>query len=201
MPRVVDHQQRRREIAAAVWKLAASKGLESVTMRQVAATAGVSLRQVQYYFGNRDQLLLQSLRLLNERSTESARARIEPAADSMGPKELARAILLESMPLDAQRREQLLVHIAYFVRALSDDALAAALRTPDGVDAGELELLLAGLIDEGAASGPLPAGAALKEAEMLLALAFSIGADTLAGLRTIEQALATLDHQLDRLFG
>lgn len=200
MPRVVDHQQRRHQIAAAVWQLAAGNGLESVTMRQVAAAAGVSLRQVQYYFGTRDQLLLQSLRLLNQRGAEAAKARIEPVAESLSPKQLARAILLESMPLDAARREQALVHIAYFVRALSDAALSEALRTQDGMDAGELELLLAGLIEQDA-QRPLGEGAARHEAEMLLALAFSGGADALAGLRSIEQALATLDYQLDRLFG
>lgn len=200
MPRTVDHDQRRRQIAAAVWHLAAGNGLESVTMRRVAAAAGVSLRQVQYYFGTRDQLLLQSLRLLNQRGSEAAKARIEPVAESLSPKQLARAILLESMPLDATRKQQALVHIAYFVRALSDTELSQALRTQDGKDSGELELLLAGLIEQGARP-PLSNRAARQEAEMLLALAFSGGADALAGLRSLEQALTTLDYQLDRLFG
>jgi hypothetical protein len=39
MPRQVDHDLRRRQIAEAVWRLAARGGLENVTLRQVAAEA------------------------------------------------------------------------------------------------------------------------------------------------------------------
>ena len=62
----VDHEQRRREIATAVWRIAAERGLDSVSMREVAAEAGVSLRLVQYYFETKHNLLVLSLRYLHE---------------------------------------------------------------------------------------------------------------------------------------
>jgi AcrR family transcriptional regulator len=42
MPKVVDHEQRRGELAAAVWSLASREGLEAVTVRRVAEEAGWS---------------------------------------------------------------------------------------------------------------------------------------------------------------
>ncbi|MBF6290125.1 TetR family transcriptional regulator [Nocardia cyriacigeorgica] len=48
MPRTVDHVQRRAQLADAVVAVAAREGLHAVTIRAVAAEAGVSLRFVQY---------------------------------------------------------------------------------------------------------------------------------------------------------
>ncbi|MFB8061103.1 TetR family transcriptional regulator, partial [Kitasatospora purpeofusca] len=46
----VDHEERRRQIAEALLRIADTQGLQSASMRAVAAEAGVSLRLVQYYF-------------------------------------------------------------------------------------------------------------------------------------------------------
>ena len=48
MPRRVDHVERRAHITAALLRIAATRGLQAVTMREVAAEAGLSLRLVQY---------------------------------------------------------------------------------------------------------------------------------------------------------
>ncbi|MGV7636496.1 TetR family transcriptional regulator, partial [Mycobacterium kansasii] len=50
MPRSVDHEERRAQLADALARVAARDGLHAVSMRSVAAEAGVSLRLVQYYF-------------------------------------------------------------------------------------------------------------------------------------------------------
>ncbi|MGK5632559.1 TetR family transcriptional regulator, partial [Streptomyces sp. URMC 123] len=47
MPRQIDHEERRRLIADAVCALADRRGLEGVTLRDVAAEAGVSMGAVQ----------------------------------------------------------------------------------------------------------------------------------------------------------
>ena len=41
MPKIVDHEARRAELAEAVWRLASRDGLEAVTLRGVAAEAGL----------------------------------------------------------------------------------------------------------------------------------------------------------------
>ncbi len=51
MPRLVDHEVRRRQITDAVRRVIVTGGLEAVTFQSVAAEAGISIRLVQYYFG------------------------------------------------------------------------------------------------------------------------------------------------------
>ncbi|MFE7119220.1 TetR/AcrR family transcriptional regulator [Streptomyces sp. NPDC057654] len=197
MPRQADHDQRRRQIAEAVWRLAARRGLEDVTLRQVAAEAGVSVRLVQYYFGSRDGLLLTALEILNSDAERRGRARIEALGDADTPRGAVRGVLMEMLPLDEERRTRHLVYVAYFVRFLWDAKLAAiAADAPP-----ELERLLADLLAWGQAEGQVPADLdPFPEAELLLATADGLQTGVLLGQRTPEQALALLDRQLDRLF-
>ncbi len=177
--------------------MAARRGLEDVTLRQVAAEAGVSVRLIQYYFGTRDALLLTALEILNSDAEIRARARVEALDDANTPRGVVRGVLMEMLPLDEERRTRHLVYVAYFVRFLWDEKLAAiAADAPP-----ELERLLADLIAWGQREGQVPAGLdPTPEAELLLATADGLQSTVLLGQRTPEQALALLDHQLDRLF-
>jgi len=58
MPKLVDHELRRRQIADALLRVAAARGLHQAGLREVAAEAGLSVRLIQYYFGTKEQLLL-----------------------------------------------------------------------------------------------------------------------------------------------
>lgn len=64
MPKRVDHEERRAQIAEALVRVAARRGLHAVGMRDVAAEAGVSLRLVQYYFETKENLLFYGLQHL-----------------------------------------------------------------------------------------------------------------------------------------
>lgn len=57
MPKIVDHQERRRQIVEAVWALIARRGLDAVTMRDLAAEAGYSNGALAPYFRNKDEIL------------------------------------------------------------------------------------------------------------------------------------------------
>ncbi|MEV4347279.1 TetR family transcriptional regulator C-terminal domain-containing protein [Actinoplanes sp. NPDC049596] len=188
MPRQVDHEERRRRIAEAVWRLAERSGLEEVTLRQVATEAGVPARQLQYYFGSREQLLLGALEILNADAESRASRRIGGTGD---PRELVRAVLLELLPLDEHRRRQQVVHAAYFVRFLADEALAASVR--EGPQA--LEGLLAALLRQ-----VDPGLDAEAEAALLIAVASGLQPPVLLGQYAPGQAIALIDHQLARLF-
>lgn len=197
MPRQADHDQRRRQIAEAVWRLASRSGLEDVTLRQVAAEAGVSVRLVQYYFGNRDGLLLTSLEILNADAERRAKERVEASEETPTSRGTVRGVLLEMLPLDEERRTRQLVYVAYFVRFLNDENLAAVARDAPP----ELERLVAGLIAWGQERGEVPADLDPRpEAELLLAATDGLQTSVLLGQRTPEEAVALVDHQLNRLF-
>lgn len=61
VPRTVDHDVRRAVLAGAVLRLVARNGLEAVSLRAVAAEAGASMGQLQYYFAAKHDLLLYGL--------------------------------------------------------------------------------------------------------------------------------------------
>ncbi|WP_410669081.1 TetR/AcrR family transcriptional regulator [Amycolatopsis sp. cmx-4-68] len=192
MPRLADHGQRRRQIAEAVWRIASTGGLEDVSLRKVAAEAGVSLRLVQYYFGTRDDLLLGALEILD------AGERPGPGVDEDAtPCEVLRAVLVGLLPVDDERRTRYLVHLAYFVRSLSDPGLAAAFRAaPPG-----LERLTADLLARGRDRGEVPPDLELRpEAELLLSSVDGLRSSIILGRRTPEAAIALIDRQLGRLF-
>jgi AcrR family transcriptional regulator len=196
MPRLADHEQRRRQIAEAVWRIASARGLEDVSLRKVAAEAGVSLRLVQYYFGTRDDLLLGALEILNADAGESIRAGIGPEEDTT-PREVLRALLVGMLPVGDERRTRYLVHLAYFVRSLSDPGLASAFSAAPP----ELERLTADLLAWGRDRGEVaPDLDLMPEAELLLSSVDGLQTSIILGQRTPEAAIALIDHQLDRLF-
>lgn len=197
MPKLVDHEQRRREIAAAVWRLASVSGLESVSLRQVAAEAGVSMRLVQYYFETKHGMLLYALKHLNEVLEQQVRARLDLGREPT-PREIIRATLVELVPVDERSRMVSLVFIAFFVRALNDPALSEAFRG-DGTD--EMAAFFATLIRDSQTSGTSPAWLhPEREVATLMAVANGMGPDVLVGTVTAEEVLATLDYNLDRIF-
>src|ERR1700678_3301362 len=84
-PKRLDHEERRRQIADALLRTAAKRGLHATGMREVAAEAGVSLRLVQYYFGTKEELLLAAMQHLAARFSERGLARIRQLKETESP--------------------------------------------------------------------------------------------------------------------
>ncbi|MFC8529848.1 TetR/AcrR family transcriptional regulator [Nocardia sp. NPDC057227] len=197
MPRLADHDLRRRQIAEAVWRLAARGGLEQVTLRQVAAEAGVSVRLLQYYFGTRDQMLLGALEILNADAEATAKERLAALGPDPGLRAVVRGVVLEMLPLDEERRSRHTVYAAYFVRFLTEPALAAVARDAPPALTALLTELLTHSVARGEAEARIDAGA---EAALLLAAADGLQYRVLLGQLPAAEAVALLDRQLDRIF-
>jgi AcrR family transcriptional regulator len=187
VPRRVDHTERRREIADALVRTAAARGLHATGMREVAAEAGVSLRLVQYYFGTKEELLLAAMQQLAAQFSDRAMARIRQSRQGDGPaspRDVIAAILTEALPADDERRTFTLVYTAYLAlnsNAVSD-VIAAQLRTAQ-------------------AAGDMPAGLDPDlEAISLMTMSAGLGTSVLAGHSSPGQAQAVIDYHLRRLF-
>lgn len=125
MPKIVDHEQRREELAAAVWRLASRDGLDAVTIRSVSAEAGWSTGALHHYFSDKEELLLFAFKTVADRvGRRVATAR----AESAGPLELARALLAIGLPLDEERRDETRLWFAFLGLALTRPPLARAQR-------------------------------------------------------------------------
>ncbi|MEV4283662.1 TetR/AcrR family transcriptional regulator [Actinoplanes xinjiangensis] len=183
---------RRREIVEALWRIAASRGLQSASVREVAAEAGVSPRVVQYHFAGKQDLLITALRTLHRDNGHRARARIAALPDPSDPRVLLRATLEEFLPLDADRRTGLRVLTAYYARSLTDPALAAVFLAEDS----PLEDLVAALIT---AAGPAPGIDPVREADLLVSGITGLGLDLLHRRRSVAEVRRTLDYHLSRI--
>ena len=198
MPKRVDHEERRTQIADALVRVAGRRGLHAVGMRDVAAEAGVSLRLVQYYFETKEKLLLYGLQHLTDRFSARVAARLAAAGPDPGPRATAEALLLVSLPTDEEGRTFHLLYSSYAILSVTDEKLAAQpfIDNPDAA-----EDALTGLIRRAQESGLADPGAdARTEAISLLAMAATMGTSILVGQRTPEAATAVLRHHLDRVF-
>jgi AcrR family transcriptional regulator len=121
----VDHDERRREIADAVLRLAATEGLESVSLRHVAAEAGISMGRVQHYFRSKDEMLVFAFEHQGRRHEERIVERLRAAGRPPTVREVVRAVMVEILPTDDVSRASWLAGIAFFIRAMSDERMAA----------------------------------------------------------------------------
>ena len=149
MPKEVDHPARRRELADAACRAIASNGLAGTTLADVADESGWSIGSIRYYFPNKDELVASALWRVGERVDDRIR-RGTAGGMTMGDLRLA---ALELLPLDDNRREEALVHLAF---------LAQAAVTPELADASEgaaqrLQEPLAARISHLVQAGELPA--------------------------------------------
>jgi TetR/AcrR family transcriptional repressor of bet genes len=122
MPRLVDRDQQRLELAWAACRAIASKGIERVTIRDVAAEAGRSTGMVTHYFADKESLLVAALTT----ATEACHARLLKRALA-DPTNL-RGVLSESLPLNAQVRLEWAVWVNYWATAATSGTLGAEQR-------------------------------------------------------------------------
>ncbi|MFD9378743.1 TetR/AcrR family transcriptional regulator [Streptomyces sp. NPDC059999] len=196
MPKHVDHEERRVQIADALIQAAGRRGLHAVGMRDVAAEAGVSLRLVQYYFETKEKLLFYGLKHLTDRFTARVGTRL--AGPDPGPRATIEALLLASLPTDEESRTFHLLYSSYAILSVTDGALAAQpfIDNPDAA-----ENALTGLLQQAQETALAdPAVDARTEAISLLAMTASMGTSVLVGQRTPESAIAVLHHHLNRIF-
>ena len=122
MPKVVDSDARRTELAEAVWRVIRRDGLDHASVRNVAREAGLSMGSLRHYFGSQTELLAFAMRLVTQR----ARGRMEALdLSSCGPRRAVEMMLSEVLPLDAERRAEAEVWLALTGKALVDPTLHA----------------------------------------------------------------------------
>ncbi|GLR68581.1 hypothetical protein GCM10010909_32620 [Acidocella aquatica] len=116
MPAIVDHDERRREVTEAAFRLVAKSGLAALTVRAVADEVGCSTAVVSHYFENKRQLLIQTYEL----SADRAASRFFAARDSQADLAGCLAVLL---PLDAARADDWNVWFCFWGEAVADPEL------------------------------------------------------------------------------
>ena len=197
MPRQADHQERRREIIEALWRVTERDGLTGVSFREVAAEAAVSVRRVQYYFGSKAQLLFAALLLLGERIVERGMAGMRASGPDPSPDALLRAALIGAQPIDEESRTYLVLFFCFYIAALTDPALSGAVLSSQQW----IHPFMADLIGKAQQRGETRDGIdPEKEAVLLLATNTGLSLGVLSGLLSPDQAIGTIDYRLAHIF-
>lgn len=197
MPKQVDHQVRRQLIAEALWRVTVRQGLEAVSLRHVAAEARVSMGLVQHYFASKDAMLLFALDTLNQHISQRVAERVAALPHPDAPRSLVRAVLLEMLPLDRERRDDAVVGFAFLAQAAVRPTIATILQA----SFAQLQGFVAGEIQRAQDAGETRADLdPERETLTLLALLDGLTAQVLAGQRSPETGLAVLEYHLDHLF-
>ncbi|ESP96908.1 MULTISPECIES: TetR/AcrR family transcriptional regulator [Streptomyces] len=198
MPKRVDHAQRRAHIADALVRVAARDGLHAVTMRAVAAEAGMSLNLVQYYFDTKAQLMHAALQHLEQQSHERWSARLESLENPGSARACLEAFVDEALPVDADSHTFRLVWTSYAVLAMTDPELA---EQPFVEGPNRLERQLTHILATARAAGEIAAYLDVSaEASLLLSLSHGVGTSVLVGQRSAAQARYVMLYHLSRLF-
>ncbi|TQL86915.1 TetR family transcriptional regulator [Microbacterium saperdae] len=129
MPRIVDHDERRRQIAEALLAVAARDGHESVSSRAVAKELGVATGSLWHYFDGFDDVV----RAAAAEVTRRTDARIADATTGLRGLPRLHALMREVLPVDERTRSEARVVVGFWGRvatlASTPDAGAPTLAT------------------------------------------------------------------------
>ena len=183
VPKLVDHDVRRREIAQAVWAVIAERGIEGVTLRSVAAEAGVSVGRIQHYYASREELVRDSCRELLKAATQ----RFEAVDDDTTPVEKLRRLVLGRIPTTPEFAIGTSIWLAYEAKSVDDPVVAELVQQGHAGGVQEATVLL----DEcGVADAPAVALRLMALAEGLAIRVLVGGLDSRAAIDLLEDLLA-----------
>jgi AcrR family transcriptional regulator len=117
MPKIVDHEQRRDEIALVACRVVAEHGFDQATIVRIAREAGYTTGMVAHYYDTKQEIVIAALRLILRRSEERL---TRPAGESQ-PDLLT--VLTESLPVDEERFIECAFWTAFWGQVSADKKL------------------------------------------------------------------------------
>lgn len=196
VPKLVDHEARRRDVAHAVWRVVRRDGLDRASVRAVAEEAGLSAGSMRHYFDGQLDLQRAAMEELIARVGERLAA-LDPAG---APAEVARRIVAELLPLDDERQAEAEVWFAFVARARTDAAFRSlADASYDGLRAlARRVVALAQGVDLETRPGAAPPEVDEVESERLFALldGLVLHAVQRPGVLSADDLLAVVDRHI-----
>ncbi|MGX6600731.1 TetR/AcrR family transcriptional regulator [Micromonosporaceae bacterium Da 78-11] len=189
MPKFVDHELRRKELAEAVWRVIVRDGVADVSIRSVAAESGWSSGALRHYFATRAELLAFAC----EQVIDQVTGRLSTMPQTGGIRATAGEVLRQTMPVDESRHTESSIAFAFLALGLGDPELARVQRL-HFTSMYELCLrLVRRLVPDPARGTPE------SLARRLHAVVDGLTVHVLAGHLTPAEMVAELDSHLDEL--
>lgn len=124
MARHMDVEERRQRVAQAACRVLLRDGIAALSVRNVAVEAELPPSSLRYTFPTQASVRDAAMALVADRLV----ARVAAIEEMAEVSSRARLILLELVPLDAVRRQEMEVFLAFGVAAMTDHALQDAHR-------------------------------------------------------------------------
>jgi len=115
MPKIVDHDQRRDEIALVACRVVAEHGFDQATIVRIAREAGYTTGMVAHYFDTKQEIVIAALRLILRRIEERL-TRPPGNADLL-------TLLAEALPVDEHRYTECAFWTAFWGQVSADKRL------------------------------------------------------------------------------
>ncbi|GIO22866.1 TetR/AcrR family transcriptional regulator [Oceanobacillus sp. J11TS1] len=119
MPKIVNHEQKRKSIAEAAWNIMKKEGFEKASIRRVAVEAGMSAGALRHYFSTQDEMLL----FIMNYYLEEGKKRSQNKKWSENPLQAVEEVLLELVPMDEEKKVETSVWWIFALRSLTSDTL------------------------------------------------------------------------------
>lgn len=116
MARSVDVEERDRLVAEAAWRVLVRDGLVGLSVRNVATEAGLPPSSLRYTLPSQAKVRERAVALVVER----LRGRLALIPEGPDSPDRARAMLLELLPLDVERRTEMEAFLALGTAAMTD---------------------------------------------------------------------------------
>jgi TetR/AcrR family transcriptional repressor of bet genes len=113
MPKIVDHDERRQEIALAACQAIAKKGLDAVTLADVAKEAHCTTGMLAHYFKTKWDVIIAALRLMHVRLEKRLSDRLRDQAIGLPD------LLLDALPTTAEHRAESAAWLTFWGVAVS----------------------------------------------------------------------------------
>ncbi len=182
---------RKAALTEALLRIVAERGLDQVSVREVASAAGVSIGTVQHYFPTKDEMLGAAFAEV----VRQVRARLAAVERGDDIRRNLSNVLREFLPLDARRSEEARIMLAFATRAATSPALAEVQRSVLGEIVEALSEAFA------RAAGRVDAAETKRAAHIAIAAAdgLALHAVSAPGWISRSQLAAALELLLDRL--
>jgi AcrR family transcriptional regulator len=119
MPKIVDHEKRRDEIALVACRVVAEHGFDQATIVRIAREAGYTTGMVAHYYDTKQEIIIAALRLILRRIEERL---IRPVAGGEPVPDLL-TVLTEALPVDEQRFIECAFWTAFWGQVSADKKL------------------------------------------------------------------------------
>jgi AcrR family transcriptional regulator len=110
MPKIVNHEERKKQIAQATWRVILKSGMEGASVRNIAKEGGFSLGALRHYFSTQEELLVYAMNLVKDQARERIN---EILITDLPPKEKVLRLLLEIVPTNKQTLVEMEVWFAF----------------------------------------------------------------------------------------